>query len=208
MNISHDLLYHHGKLLYLYCEVSEADKRTSIRIIESGYVYDIYSCEYAIRDLRFVQEQSTRDILVTWLGWIDPRHNHSRTYLLSFDDTYTVKRVDLLPSTHIGREKNIFPTVLQFNDVLFLSQISLVEGWVSLSLYDIETLREIAPATMLKERVSDDFDHVPDKCGKKFKLIKLTTNEAVIIFYNEFEQRCVYRCPIMALSSIEKLTYN
>lgn len=208
MNISHDLFYHQGNLLYLLCDVSETDGRSSIRVIENGQIYDIYSCEYAIQDLSFVQGQTTSDIMITWLAWIDPRHKHSRTYLLNFDDTFTVRRIDLLQSTYIGREKNIFPTATQFEDVLLLSQVSLVEGWVSLSLYDIGTLKEIVPVTMIKESVSYDFFHAPEKSREKFCVIKISANEAVIIFYNEFEHRCVYRYPIIALRDIENLSYK
>ena len=208
MNISQDLFYHRGNLLYLLCDMSDTDGRSSIRVIENGRIYDIYSCEYAIQDLRFVQEQTTRDIMVTWLAWIDPRHKHSRTYLLSFDDTFIVRRVDLLQSTYIGREKNILPTATQFDGVLLLSQVSLVEGWVSLSLYDIETLKEIVPVTMIKESVSYDFFHAPENCETKFSVIKISANEAVIIFYNEFEHRCVYRYPINTLRDNERFTYK
>lgn len=208
MNISHDLFYHHGELLYLFCDVSETDERTTIRIIENGYVHDIYSCEYIIRDLSFVQGQTRQDIMITWLAWTDPRHNHSRTYLLSFDDFYNVKRVDLLQSISIGREKNIFPTAIQFDEILLLSQISLVEGWVSFSLYDTDTLKEIVPITMIREGVSYDFYHAPDESSAKFQVIKLTANEALILFYNEFEQRCVYRCSVAALSGTENIAYK
>lgn len=208
MNISHDLFYHHGNLIYLLCDVSDAGERSSIRIVENGCVYDIYSCEYPIQDLRFVQGQTTRDVMITWLAWIDPRHKHSRTYLLSFDDTFAVKRVDLLQSTYIGREKNRLPTATQFDEILLLSQISLVEGWVSLSLYDIDTLKEIMPVTMIKECVSYDFYHAQEECGEKFSVIKLSANEVAIIFYNEFDHRCVYRYPITAVNGIENLAYK
>ncbi|WP_312228423.1 hypothetical protein [Pseudescherichia sp.] len=208
MNISHDLFYHRGKLLYLLCDMSDTDERAMIRIVESGRIYDIYSCEYPIQDLRFVQGQTTRDIMITWLAWIDPRHKHSRTYLLSFDDTFTVRRVDLLQSTYIGREKNMLPTATQFDDVLLLSQISLVEGWVSLSVYDIDTLKEIVPVNMIKESVSYDFFHAPEECAEKFSVIKISTNEAAIIFYNEFEHRCVYRYPVISLRSVENIAYK
>ncbi len=208
MNVSHDLFYRRGKLLYLLCEVSDRDGRSLIRIIEDGRIYDIYSCEYAIQDLKFVQGQMTNDIMISWLAWIDPRHKHSRTYLLSFDSNFTVRRVDLLQSTYIGREKNILPTVTQFGELLLLSQISLVEGWVSLSLYEIITLKEIAPVIMIKESVSYDFFHTPESCADKFRVIKISTNEAVIIFYNEFDHRCVYRYPIVTLKDSENLAYN
>lgn len=192
MNISHDIFYHNGSLLGLRGDVSDSNEHSSIRVIEGGKIHDIYHCEYVIQDLRFVQEQTTKDIMITWLAWLDCQHKHSRTYLLSFDEAFNVKRVDCLHSTLVGREKNIMPTATQFDDILLLCQVSLVEGWVCIKAYDINTLSEIGPVTVIKESVSYDFYHAPETCQQKFSVTKVANNEAAIMFYNEFDLRRVY----------------
>jgi len=196
MNISRDLFYRQGRMFSLHCEFSEGDEHTLISIIEDDKTYDLYCCDYAIQDVRFVQNQTTDEIMITWLAWIDRDRMQSRTYLLCFDEMFTVLRVDLLKTTHIGREKNIFPTAVQFENFLLLGQINLVEGRVSLSLHDVETLDSTLPMTLIQESISYDFYHRPESCLEKFCMTKVDTNEVAIMFYDEFDQRCVYTCRI------------
>jgi len=196
MNISHDLFYRQGRMLSLHCEFSEGDEHTLISIIEDDKTYDLYCCDYAIQDVRSVQNQTTDEIMITWLAWIDGHRMQSRTYLLCFDETFSVLRVDLLKTTCIGREKNILPEAVQFENVLLLGQLNLVEGRVSLSLHDIETLDVILPITLVQESISYDFYHRPESCLDKFCMTKVDTNEAAIMFYDEFDERCVYTCRI------------
>ncbi|WP_312413666.1 hypothetical protein [Pseudescherichia sp.] len=208
MNIHRDIFYHHGNTLTLICDVSEVHGQSIIKVAENGYIHDIYCCDYPVQDVRFVQEQVTNTIMITWLAWFDRQHKHSGTYLLSFDDAFVVERVDLLQSNFAGIENNTLPTVIQFENVLLLSQISLAKGRISLSLYDVKTLRELCPTALIKECVSYDFFHHPQACGQKFSVTKIATNQAVIMFYNEFEHRCVYRYTVGIASSLEKIYYK
>ncbi|WP_312213364.1 hypothetical protein [Pseudescherichia sp.] len=208
MNIHHDIFYHHGNILVLICDVSEITGQSTIKVIENGYIHDIYCCEYPIQDVRFVQEQVTNTIMITWLARLDGRHKHSGTYLLSFDENFVTRRVDLLQSDFSEVENNTLPIVIQFDNVLLLSQISLAKGRVSLSLYDIKTLRENCPVTLIKECVSYDFFHHPEKAERKFNATKIAANEAVIMFYNEFEHRSFYRYTVGITNSIKKITYK
>lgn len=194
MNISHDLLYRQGRILSLHYAISECDEHTLISIIEEGQTHDLYYCDYIVQDVRFVQNQTTEEIMITWLAWTDSRRMHSRTYLLSLSASFAVQRVDLLKTTCIGREKNIFPTAVQFANLLLLAQINLVEGRVSLSLHDIETLDVTLPITLIQESISYDFYHRPEGCLEKFSVTKVDANEAAIMFYDEFDERCIYTC--------------
>lgn len=194
MNISHDLFYWHGRVLSLHYDVSERDEHTLISIIEEGKTYGLYCCDYIIQDVRFVQNQTTDEIMITWLAWTDSRRMHSRTYLLSLNESFVVQRVDLLKTTYIGREKNILPTAVQFENLLLLAQINLVEGRVSLSLHDIETLAVTLPITLIQESISYDFYHRPESCLEKFCVTKVDPHEAAIMFYDEFDERCIYTC--------------
>lgn len=203
MNISHDLFYRHGRVLSLHYDVSETNEHSLISIIEEGTAYDLYCCDYAIQDVRFVQNQSTEEIMIFWLAWTDRRRMDSRTYLLSFDDAFTVQRVDLLKTTLIGREKNIFPRVVQFDRFLLLAQVNLVEGRVGFSLHDIETLETTLATTLIPECVSYDFYHNPNSCVDKFCVTKVGADEAAIMFYDEFEQRSVYTCRIETITELE-----
>ncbi|WP_336854904.1 hypothetical protein [Pseudescherichia vulneris] len=196
MNISHDLFYRQGRVLSLHYEVCEHSEHALISIIEEDKTYDLYCCDYIIQDVRFVQNQTTDEIMITWLAWTDRRRMDSRTYLLSLNESFVVQRVDLLKTTYIGREKNIFPTAVQFENVLLLGQINLVEGRVSLSLHDIETLDITLPMTLIQESISYDFYHRPESCLEKFRVAKVDTNEAAIMFYDEFDERCIYTCRI------------
>lgn len=140
--------------------------------------------------------------MISWLAWVDDQRMHSRTYFLSFDDMFIVQRVDLLKTTHIGREKNILPRTLQFESFLLLGQVNLVEGRVSVSVYDIDTLSEILPVTLIEECISYDFYHAPERCAEKFYVTKVEPHEAAIMFYDEFDERCVYTCQIDSIKSI------
>lgn len=208
MNIHHDIFYHHGNILVLICDVSEITGQSTIKVIENGYIHDIYCCEYPVQDVRFVQEQVTNTIMITWLAWFDRQHKYSGTYLLSFDEKFVAKRVDLLQSDYSAIESNTLPIAIQFENVLLLSQISLAKGRVSLSLYDIKTLREICPVTLIKEYVSYDFFHNPDNVERKFNVAKVAANGAVIMFYNEFEHCSFYRYTVGVANSIKKITYK
>ncbi len=196
MNISHDLLYRQGRMLRVHYELSEDNKHTLISIIEDDNIHALYCCDYPVQDIRFVQNQTNAEIMITWLAWIDSRRMHSRTYLLSFDEIFTVQRVDLLQTTYVGREKNILPTAVQFGDFLLLAQLNMVEGRVSLSLHDIETLEVNLPITLLDECISYDYYHMPEECLNKFRVTKVDTNEAAIMFHDEFDERCIYTCRI------------
>lgn len=202
MNISHDLFYRSGRVLSLHYEVFKGDDRALISIVEDGERYDLYYCDYPIQDVRFVQNQSADEIMISWLAWIDGQRMHSRTYFLSFDDAFIVQRVDLLKTTYIGREKNILPRTLQFENYLLLGQVNLVEGRVSVSVYDIDTLSEVLPVTLIEECISYDFYHVPECCTEKFYVTKVDPHEAAIMFYDEFDERCVYTCRIDSTTRI------
>lgn len=204
MNISHDLFYRQGRVLSLHYDVSETDEHSLISIVEEGNTYDLYYCDYAIQDVRFIQNQDTDQIMISWLAWTDRRRMNSRTYLLSFDDAFIVQRVDLLKTTHIGREKNILPRALQFENFLMLGQVNLVEGKVSISLHDMETLDSTLPEILIPECVSYDFYHVPENCIEKFCVTKVGANEAAIMFYDEFDQQCVYTCRIDSVKDADR----
>lgn len=208
MNIHHDIFYHHGNILVLICDVSESTGQSTIKVIENGCIHDIYCCEYPVQDVRFVQEQVTKTIMITWLARFDRWHKHSGTYLLSFDEKFVARRVDLLQPHCSTIENNTFPIGIQFENVLLLSHISLAKGRVSLSLYDINTLREVCPVTLIKECVSYDFFHYPQKCRQKYNVTKIATHQAVIMFYNEFEHCCIYRYTVGIASSLEKIYYK
>lgn len=199
MNISHDLLYWQGRVLSVHYDVCEHEERTLISIIDEDKTYDLYYCDYITQDVRFVQNQTTDEIMITWLAWTDNRRMHSRTYLLSLNDSFAVQRVDRLKTTYIGREKNMLPTVVQFENLLLLAQINLVEGRVSLSLHDIETLDVTLPITLIQESISYDFYHRPERCLEKFCVTKVDTNEAAVMFYDEFDERCIYTCRVNRL---------
>lgn len=202
MNISYDLFYRQGRIFSLHYEVFETNQCSLISIVEDGETYALYYCDYAIQDVRFVQHQDTDAIMITWLAWVDRRRRDSRTYLLSFDDAFIVRRVDILKTTHIGREKNILPRALQFENVLLLGQVNLVEGRVSISLHDIETLGSILPVALIPECVSYDFYHSPESCSEKFCVTKVGADEAAIMFYDEYGQRCIYTCRIDSIKDV------
>lgn len=196
MNISYDLFSRKGRFLSVFYKFHEASQYSVIGIVEEGKAHYLYRCDYEIEDVRFVQDQTTDDIMITWLAWTDSHRQHSRTYLLSFDESLTVQRVDLLKTISIGREKNILPRAVQYENGLLLGQINLVEGRVSISLHDTETLSMISPAMLLQDSISYDFYDVPEKYAGKFSLMKVGANEVVIMFNDNGGKGCIYACRI------------